>query len=244
MSLILKNFKDSLALFKRDRGLLLLGLVPLIIGVVVYSFIGKLIYVDFLAYLNSSLEGQIGSEGWFEVVKVVLTALLTLLFYFLISWTFISVVGIFACPFNDLMAGRVEKLYLGQKTSEAGASLKRMLSQLLYTVFNELRKVFFVMTLTIIGILLSFVFPPIGVVFSSILIAVSFIDYSWGQHDLNVRSCFKSYKRGFWIYTLSGVFFMFWVAVPVLNLLALPFGVVYFSLLFVKKENPSLEYHS
>lgn len=242
MSLILKNFKDSLALFKRDKGLLLLGLMPLLIGIIVYSFVGKLIYGDFLAYLNSYLEGQIGSEGWFEVVRVLITALLTLLFYFLISWTFISVVGIFACPFNDLMAGRVEKLYLGEETSEAGASLKRLFSLLIFTVFNELKKVLFVMTLTILGIILSFIFPLIGVIFSSILIAVSFVDYSWGQHDLNVKSCIKNYKRGFWVYTLSGVIFMFWVAVPVLNLLALPFGVVYFSLLFVKKENPSLEY--
>lgn len=244
MSLILKNFKDSLALLKRDKGLLLLGLVPIIIGVIVYSFVGKLIYGDFLAYLNSHLEGQIGSEGWFEVVKVFITALITLLFYFLISWTFISVVGIFACPFNDLMAGRVEKLYLGQQTSEAGTSLKRMFSLLIYTVFNELKKVFFVMTLTLVGIVLSFIFPPIGIVFSSILIAVSFVDYSWGQHDFNVRNCLKNYARSFWVYTISGAIFMFWVAVPVINLLALPFGVVYFSLLFVKKENPGLEYRS
>lgn len=241
MTFILKNFKDSLALFKRDKGLLLLGLVPLMIGLIVYSLLGKLIYVDFLAYLNSYLEGQLGSEGWFHVVKVLITALLTLLFYFLISWTFISVVGIFACPFNDLMAGRVEKLYLRQETSEAGASLSRLFSKLVYTVFNELRKIFFVMSLTILGIILSFILPPIGLIFSSILIAVSFVDYSWGQHDLNVRGCLKNYKRSFWVYTLSGLIFMFWVAIPLVNLLALPFGVVYFSLLFVKKENLSLE---
>lgn len=244
MTVILKNFKDSLNLFKRDKGLLLLGLVPLLVGLIVYSFLGKLIYVDFLAYLNSYLEGQLGSEGWFHVIKVLIAALLTLLFYFLISWTFISVVGIFACPFNDLMAGRVEKLYLGLETSEAGTSLKRLFSKLLYTVFNELRKVFFVMSLTIIGVILSFIFPPVGILFSSVLIAVSFVDYSWGQHDLNVRGCFKNYKRGFWVYTLSGLIFMFWVAVPLVNLLALPFGVVYFSLLFVKKENPYLESRS
>jgi CysZ protein len=116
MSLIIKNFKDSMSLFKQDKGLLLLGLIPLVIGIIVYSLVGKLIYVDFLAYLNSYLEGQIGSEGWFQVAKVILTALLSLLLYFLISWTFISVVGIFACPFNDLMAGRVEINYLGHKT--------------------------------------------------------------------------------------------------------------------------------
>ena len=76
------------------------------------------------------------------------------------------------------------------------------------------------------------ILAPISILIFSILMAVGFLDYSWSRKDLKFKDCLKDLKGSIFIYTLSGGMFLLLVTVPIVNLFVLPFGVVYFTVLF------------
>ena len=208
--------------------------MPIVIGTLIYLVFGNYIYGDLLDAGKSYIKERFSSGGLGEFLIWILIGLLTVAFYFVLSYTFVLVVSIFASPFNDLISSRVEHLLVEQKPVDITISFNRMMKSLMFTVINELKKIILILILNIIAFAMSFfgILAPISILIFSILMAVGFLDYSWSRKDLKFKDCLKDLKGSIFIYTLSGGMFLLLVTVPIVNLFVLPFGVVYFTVLF------------
>lgn len=233
---LIDPLRESLGLFWRDKWLLVLGAIPLSIGVVTYYFLGSWLYGDVLGSGEAFLKSKISGERWLNFLSTLFAIVLTIGFYFLISWTFILFISLVSCPFNDIMSSRVERLLLKGSPNSISASLGQTLRKILFIIYNEGKKLSFIIVLSIIGFVLSFIFPPLSLLLSCILVAVSFIDYNWGRYDLGIRGCIKSYRKGFMIYSVAGAFFLLLISIPIINLFVLPIGIVYFTRLYLGIE--------
>ncbi len=229
----LKVYHQALGYFFKDKWLILLGLVPVSIGIALYSVVGTWMYTDLLAMGESWVKGMVSDGALGNFLYAVLIALVTIGLYFLISWTFVLVVSILASPFNEVMSARVERLILDETPADVSESFGKMLKKIVFILANEFKKVFLIALFSLIAFIFSFfpIFFPISVFISALLLASQFLDYSWSRHDVKMGDCFKEVRSNVLGYGLSGVGFLFVITIPVINLFALPFAVVYYSAL-------------
>ncbi len=115
-------------------------------------------------------------------------------------------------------------------------------SRIVKIVLNEIKKFVFVISISSFSFLMSFIpfLVPVSIGLTSILLSISFIDYSWSRDGLSFRHCVKDVKRSFFGYMISGFIFMFLLSVPIVNLLVLPLAVIYFTIFYIERNKPEL----
>ncbi len=228
----------ALKMFKEDKWISILSLVPVIVGATIYYFLGSYIYGDVLNMGKAWIETSVNSNGWGSFLYYIMIGILTIGFYFLLSWSFVLVVSGIASPFNDIVSRRVEKVLAGEIPESISASLTRMSARFLGTIVNELKKIAFIVTLSLLALVVSFIpmLAPIGVVISAVLLAVGFLDYSWSRHSMHFRDCLNDVRKHLFSYGIMGGVFLALISIPILNLFLLPFGVVYFTVLFTDRN--------
>jgi CysZ protein len=238
MSQLFSNVVESIKMMKKDKVNILLCLAPIIIGIIIYFTLGKFFYSDLKDWIHALVTSKITSDTWGAVLYYIFMAILWILIFFIVNWTFVLLVSLVASPFNDLLSERCEKMIQGEIPGSAINSLKQRFGIILKIIFNEVKKLSFIISLSLIAFVLNFfpLFTPLTLVLTSILMAINFLDYSWSRHHLTLSECLSEIKKNFWIYTLSGFAFMFLMTIPVANLIALPFGVVFFTLARIKRN--------
>lgn len=236
MKYIVSSFTASLDILRKDKIILLFSLVPIIIGIVLYYFLGQLIFTDFLDWINSLVGGKVSSNGLGSFLSWIITATLTVVMYFIVSWSFVLIVSLIASPFNDIISNRTEKILEGKRPESLDKSIGRLLKRFAFTIFNELKKISFILFMTCVAVAINFipVLVPVSFILSALLFAVGFVDYSWSRHDLHFKACLENMRKSFLGYTISGCIFMGIVAIPVVNLVALPFAVIYYTVFYTK----------
>lgn len=236
MKYIVSSFTSSFEILRKDKIILLFSLVPVIIGIVLYYFLGQLIFTDFLDWMNSWIGSKTSSNGLGTMLSWIITATLSVVMYFIVSWTFVLIVSLIACPFNDIISNRTEKILEGKRPEALDKSIGRLLKRFTFTIFNELKKISFIIFMTCIALVMNFipVLTPVSFILSALLFAVGFVDYSWSRHDLQFKECVGNMRKSFLGYTISGAIFMGIVAIPVVNLIALPFAVIYYTVFYTK----------
>lgn len=230
-----KAIHKSLSLLKEDKVILLLSFIPILIGLVAYYYLGNLIYVDLLDWGKNFVAEKISNSEWLSYISWIFTAILTVILYFLVSWTFVLFVSIIASPFNDIISGRIEKRLLGRPSPNFNS--EKFFKRVITVLINESKKILLIIFLSILSFVIGFFFPPLAFIISALLLAISFLDYAWSRKDLSFGDCVVSLRRSFFTYLISGCAFMTLVSVPILNLFVLPFAVIYYSVLFYTKEN-------
>ena len=158
----------------------------------------------------------------------------------MVNWTFVLVVSIISSPFNDFISERVEKKINKGLEDGTDFSLKSLMKNAFKVLFNEIRKVSFIILISIFVILIDFLIPflaPIGLILSSFLMSSQLLDYSWSRHNFRLRKCLSNLKEDWLLYSISGFIFMFLFTIPVLNLLFLPIGVIYYTVIFSRKND-------
>lgn len=231
-------FKNSLSLWTRDKWVLFFSLIPVLLGILLFGLVGNYIFTDLAEMGRTYIESSLSSNTWGGILYYLLLGIFTIAFFFVLNYGFVLVVSLFACPFNDIISHRVEKMLLGEEMPSPGKTFERLFSRIVFTLFNETKKIIVIMTFTIIVFFMS-LFPllsPLGFFLSALLMAASFLDYSWSRHDLNLRECIGDLKEKLFNNFLGGALFIIFVSIPVVNLLALPFGVIFFTNLFVEKN--------
>lgn len=223
-------FIKAFNILRTDKKLILISMIPLIIGFVAYYFLGNYIFTDLkqmgMEYLKTKIEIN-------SYVGAFLTGLIAILYAFFISFTFFIFISLIASPFNDVISSMVEKKYNPNVVEETLAtSLKRFPK----IMVNEFKKVAFIIILSVLNLVLSFVFAPLSIFLGGVILSVSFVDYSWSRNYLTFGECLKNYKNGFLVYVLGGIGFMFLVAIPIMNIFFLPFAVVFFTVLFCETK--------
>jgi uncharacterized protein involved in cysteine biosynthesis len=129
-------------------------------------------------------------------------------------------------------------LVQGKTPEDVTASFKAAFGRIIKTIINEVKKISFIIFLTIVAFLIS-LFPllvPVSVAIYAILLAFQFLDYSWCRHDLKLSKCLKDIKGSLIPYLLGGGFFLFLMSVPIVNILSLPLAVVFFTSLFTENR--------
>lgn len=228
------SFSETLALFKRDKLLIGLATIPVFIGLILYYFIGQWLFVDLLEYGRTWIENYFSTSGWTKFFYWMLVGFLVICFYFIVSWFFVLLVSVFASPFNDLISKRVEAMVLNDRINPLGEQLSGMFQNILFTVFNEVKKLFFILLFTTFAWVLSLVplLTPISFFLSALLMCASYLDYSWSRHNFRPSRCLSDLKDQMLMHTLAGLIFFALVAIPIINVVSMPIAVVYFSRLF------------
>ncbi|MBT7609047.1 MAG: hypothetical protein HN576_04785 [Bacteriovoracaceae bacterium] len=234
MKEMVSSLKDAFVILQKDKWTLVLSFIPILIGISIYILIGKWLYVDALDWGTNLIETKV-QGGWLSALSSIVVILLSVFLFFIINWTFVILVSFVAAPFNDMISRRVEKITNGQQPPELTESFKIMFARFGKTILNEIKKIIFLVLLTIIGLGISFVLPPVGFIISALLYAINFVDYSWGRHDLRFGLCTQNIKNSLIPYTISGAAFLL-LSIPILNLFILPYSTIYYTILFTKTQ--------
>ena len=180
------------------------------------------------------IESQISTTEWSNFIHYILVGLLVFCFWIIISWTFTLFVSIISSPFNDIISRRTEHVLRGCPPERGSESFKLLCQNLWKTIFNEFKKILAIIGFTIISIVMGWVpiLIPVAILLSALLMAASFLDYSWSRHDMSFMDCLTNIRQLFFSCFLSGFFFLFLVSIPIVNLFVLPYGTIYFTIMF------------
>ena len=229
---VINNLLVSIKMIKGDRVLLLLSLIPVLIGILFYGLLGGWVFSSVIPWANDLLQNWLSIEWLGAILGWIIKALMTILLFFVINWTFFLVVSLLASPFNDLISSRVEKKLMGVELGSIGSEFNGFFNKVIFILVNESKKVLIIMLLSLISLALSF-FPllsPLTIFLQAMLVAVNFLDYSWSRHDLKMSECARAYKEKFVENTLAGFIGVILLAIPGVNLVALPNLVVLFTI--------------
>lgn len=203
------------------------------LGMFFYYFMGLWLYNGLFLPGKYFVLQYITSQDWGIFFSYLLTVIFAIFLFFIINWTFMLFVTAVSSPFNDYISAQVEKIYFKKEETK-----NKFVSYYAWVFVNEFKKIFIVIGITTSAWALSF-FPvlfPISLTISSLLIAYSFLDYSWCRHDYGYRNCFKTIKKYFFGYLSSGFIFLVLLSIPIINLVAISWATVHFTILFIKKE--------
>lgn len=238
MKSLIISFKEMGRNLLLDKINFLLAIVPILIGLALYYYFGYKVYQYGMGegkiYIDRYIENNTANMFFSYSVQIILYVVL----FFLINWTFVSIVSLISSPFNDILSSRIEKKINGKPLPTIGETFSNFLKYFLSTLFNEFKKMTVIILLTMLSLLLSLFpfFTPISLFLTILLIAIAYIDYSWSRHNLKFGACAKDVLANLLPYSLGGAFFLFLVSVPVLNLLVPSFATSFFTTMWVKNN--------
>lgn len=239
MSGTLKAFPVAIKAILTDPVNFVLSLFPTLIAFFTYAFTITFIYRN-SDRLSSLLRGYIYTADQATLISRILTAVLIIFIFFVMSWTFVIVVGIISAPFNSLLSSRIEqkfvsKIIMDENQTHALDSVKKSMAQ---TFKNEFKKLIFLVCVGIAAFLLNMfpVFYPVGVLLVATLLAVQFLDYSWSRHNWNFSLCMKDIFKNIIPYSFGGMIFLALVAIPVVNAFVPSLATSYFTILWLYRQ--------
>jgi CysZ protein len=163
--------------------------MPLLINVVLFGgliWFGSSQSEDFLNWLMPELPEWLQWSEWLLWFVFAVTALL-ILFYL-----FSALANVVAGPFNALLSEAVERHLKGEVPNSEGG-WKKMLSELLPTIADEVRKLLYLVAWSL-PFLVLFLIPVVNLIapfvwltFSAWMLALQYADYPMGNHGLRAR---------------------------------------------------------
>ncbi len=237
----LLTFPQAFNYLFKDKVCLALSLMPIVIGIILYGFFGNFIFSEAIDLGHKYISEYFSNETMGEIVTFLVKAFLTVMLFFIVNWTFVLIVAIIASPFNDLLSERVEKIYLEETLPSFSDSVSNSLTTFFPKILNEIKKVSFILGLSILAVIIGFIpiVAPVSILISVILLASEFLDFSWGRHSLSLQECKQDLKKNVPSYMVGGIFFMVIVAIPLVNLIVPAYATSYFTLLWIKNNEHS-----
>lgn len=239
MKSIGRSFSLAFKMIFTDPVNLVLSVIPTLMALAIYFFviIGAYRNSDRLA---SFFRGYLESPDQATWAARILTAILIIFIFFIMSWTFVLIVGIIAAPFNSLLSSRIEqklvqRVIMDESQSHAMEQVKSSLAQ---TFKNEFKKIALLIVVGLFAFVINLIpfLYPVGVFLIATLLAVQFVDYSWSRHDLPVSGCLKDVTVNIVPYSLSGAIFLALVAVPLVNAFVPALATSYFTVLWLDRQ--------
>lgn len=239
MSHILKSIPLAFKMIFKDPVNLLLAIVPTAIALALYIFTVVTVFRNSDRFI-STFRGYIYTADQATVLAKILTAVLIIFIFFVMSWTFVIVVGIISAPFNSMLSSRIEKkLVLHIEGADKTETMKQIGQSLGQTFKNELKKLIFVVVVAAAAFLLNLfpLFYPVGIFLVATLLSVQFIDYSWSRHGMHFGSCLKDITINIIPYSIAGFFFLLLVSVPIINAFVPALATSYYTVLWLHRQN-------
>ena len=216
-------------------------IAPLLINILVFSAgiaAGFRWFEGFITWMNARV------PSWLQWVDWLLWPLFALLLLALVVYGFTLVSNLIAAPFNGLLAEKVELLLRGRPL-EGGAGTAGMLTGLIPTLIDEVRKVLYALVWTVPFLLLLFV-PLVGTLlwflFTAWMLAVQYLDYPMGNHGIKFSEQRRrlAARRGLGLGFGAATAAL--GAVPVLNFIVMPSAVAGATALWVREFKGPPEY--
>jgi len=239
MNHMLKSFPLAFKMIFKDPVNILLSLFPTGIALALYFLTITTIYRNSDRFV-SMFRGYIYTADQATILAKILTAILIVFIFLLMSWTFVIVVGIIAAPFNSMLSSRIEKKLVQHVADlDKKEALKEIGQSLGQTFKNELKKLIFIVVVGCVAFFLNLfpLFYPIGILLVSVLLTVQFIDYSWSRHEMHFSACLKDITMNLIPYSISGFFFLLLVTVPIINAFVPALATSYYTVLWLHRQN-------
>ncbi|MBF0361351.1 MAG: EI24 domain-containing protein [Oligoflexia bacterium] len=242
MKKLFDTFNISLHLIKSDRSLQTLLLFPLVIGALLYLLFAILAFKLGVPYLQQTLIKEWALlNSWAQWISYILVTLTAILLIVLLNFTFVVVVSLFSSPFHQMISDKVEALLLrSHSLSPSDFPMEMPLKMIIYKLFlggfNDLKRISFILFVGLFAFFISFIpfLTPISIILSALLVSYQFLDYNWSRHQLGVFSSLAEIKNNLFYYLFFGICFLFILSIPLINLLGLPFAVVFYSVYWTK----------
>jgi CysZ protein len=224
-------------------------LLPVLVTMAAYIFLLFKLYALLEATFSDFVPSLTGEDIWSILFYIFWLLLFVALFFYLASYSFISMAKVFSAPFNDLLSEKIE-LEFNPNYKEPTNAIRHFMATILPTVIEEIKKVTLISLgfvilffLAMLPILTAFV-TPVAFFYSILVVAIDFVDYPLARRQMSLKE-----KKKYVIEQLpellgfgSGTFVLF--LIPFLGLFVLPIAVVAGTLLFIDSENKDARFSS
>ncbi len=240
MGNVITLFKRSFSYIFKDPVNLVFTLIPVTIGIAIYSYGFYHLYDFVMGWLKGYLEGLATSNSiWLDIIYWLVKIILTILCFFLVNWTFVLIVSAIASPFNDLISERIEKKMKRTQLDSLGKNFSKLLSRMFFTIFNEFKKIMFIGILTLLALVFGYIpiLTPFAFALTFLLVSIQFVDYTWSRHNLPFRSCVADVTKSIWHYLTAGALYFFFINIPLLNLFIPALATAHYTQFYNKDLN-------
>ena len=215
--------------------------IPLLINMLLFAgliWFGSSQFETFMEWLMPEIPEWLQFLEWLFWALFAVSALLILFF------TFTILANLIGAPFNGLLAEAVEYHLTGQRPGNAGG-WKKMLAELIPTLFDEVKKLLYMVAWSI-PFLALFLIPVVNIIapftwlaFSAWMLTVEYVDYPMGNHGL--RSDEQKQRIGEKRFLSMGFGGTVTIAtmIPILNFLVMPAAVAGATAMWVKQFRDS-----
>lgn len=241
MKHLLSAWPVALRMIFKDPVNILLFLIPGIIAMGLYLMVGAYVLKNGMAMTEGLILKYVVSKEVGTTLYYLVSGLMTLLFFLLVSWTFVVLVGVLASPFNDLMSARIERKLGGMAPPKSEEGVGAVFRGLGSTLFNEFKKLTVIIAVTVSAVALNFfpIFYPLALVLLALLMSAQFLDYSWSRHGYGAGRCARDLMGDFVGNLTAGAMFLGLVSIPLFNALVPGLATSYYTVLWVKRRNPA-----
>lgn len=228
--MIWSSIKKGTACFFSNHKNIWLGLIPILIGILLYFTLGAWLFLQLKLLTHDYVMPQLYESFAGTVVVGVIGVFVSIAFYFLFNWAFLIVVFFISYPFYSKISANTYKLIRPDsipvtKWEFSGA-------------FREIGKVLLNLTFSVIIFTLTSVpfLAWLALIFSAILISIQFIDHSWIRERLTLSQCIDDLFSHPLNYFLIGLIALFIFSIPVLNVLLMPVMVSIYTVLWYEQR--------
>lgn len=200
------------------------------------------LFNDFTLWMMSFLPDWMSFfDGLFFLVFGAISGLT--LFY-----SFSIFVNIIAAPFMGFLSEKTE-YQLNQQLDTSALSFKEAITLLSRTLLRELQKIGYFLPRILLLFILSFIpvinliSPILWLLFSAWMVSIQYMDYAFDNHQVSFKNMRKTLKRFPLLCWTFGGLLMFFLAIPIVNLIVMPLAVVAATILWVdllKAESEAL----
>ena len=211
--------------------------IPLTINVLLFAgliWFGSSQFETFMKWLMPEIPEWLHFLEWLFWALFALSALLILFF------TFTIIANLVGAPFNGLLAEAVEFHLTGQRF-EGASGWKKMLAEIAPTIFDEVKKLLYMIAWSI-PFLLLFLVPVINIIapftwlaFSAWMLAVEYGDYPMGNHGLRSKEQKRRLSEKRLLSMGFGGAATIATMTPILNFLVMPAAVAGATAMWVKQ---------
>ncbi|QLB13771.1 CysZ protein [Bisgaardia hudsonensis] len=210
-----------------QKGLRRFVIMPILLNILLLS---GLLWL-FISKVNSYLEIVMNYiPSWLDWLSGILLIFSILMILTLFYFTFVTLSGFIAAPFNGLLAEKVEKKLTGENLIDVSFTefikdIPRMLGRELQKLLYSLPKIIFLFLLGFVPVLGQTIIPIVAFLFTVWMMAIQYCDYPFDNHKIpfSVMKAELASKR-----TLNltfGTLVTVCTFVPFINLLIIPVAV-------------------
>lgn len=237
----IQSFLPSFKLLWHDRVSTVLTLIPITMGLICYIYLGSTFFSTMMDWGQGVIQKNVSAGGFGTFLYYALGVFLAILTYFFVNFTFVLFISVIASPFNDLLSARVEKIHLKENLPSFAESFEGFGGKIFKTVFNELKKISFIIVLSILSFVMAYIpfLAPVSIFIAIVLLAIEFLDYSWSRREFSFLKCLRDLRKNILPYSIGGGFFFLLISIPVVNLLVPSYGTSFFTTLWIQNHEHS-----